>query len=42
MKTVLKILAAAVAFIGSAILLKIAAEVLGTCSHNYIDVDTID
>lgn len=42
MKTVLKILAAVAAMVGSAVLLKVAAEVLGTVSHNYIDVDTIE
>ena len=42
MKTVFKVMAAAVALVGAAVLLKIAAEVLGACSHNYIDVDTVD
>ncbi len=40
MKKLMKIIAAAAAAFGAAVLLKLAAEVLGTCSHRYIDVET--
>ena len=39
MKRLLKLLAAAVSAVAAALLLKLAAEVLGSCSHKYIDVD---
>lgn len=39
MKKVLKIAAALAAIVGAALLLKLAAEVLGTCSHKYFSVD---
>lgn len=39
MRKVFKVLSAAVAVAGAAMLLKLAAEVLGTCSHRYIDVE---
>ena len=38
MKIFFKILVATVSLVGAAVLLKIAAEVMGTCSHNYIEV----
>lgn len=38
MKKILRILAAATAVVGAALLLKLAAEVLGSCSHKYFDV----
>lgn len=39
MKKVLKIAAALAAIVGAALLLKLAAEVLGACSHKYFSVD---
>ncbi len=39
MKNLLKILAAAVAAACAALLLKLAAEVMGSCLHKYIEVD---
>lgn len=39
MKMFLKILTALVSLFGAAVLVKLAAEVMGSCSHSYIDVD---
>ncbi len=39
MKKVLRILAALLATAAAALLVKLAAEVMGECSHKYIDVD---
>ena len=39
MKKMLRILAAAAAAAGAAMLLKLAAEVLSSCSHKYINVE---
>ncbi len=39
MKKVLKIIAALAAIAGAALLLKLAAEVLNSCSHKYFCVD---
>lgn len=38
MKTLLKVLAAACACACAALLLRLAAEVMGSCSHRYIEV----
>ena len=40
MKIFLRILSAAAATVGAALLLKLAAEVLSSCSHRYIDVES--
>ena len=40
MKNVLKVLAALAAVAGAALLLKLAADVLGACSHKYFEVET--
>ena len=38
MKTFLKILAAALSLVCAGLFIKLAAEVSGACSHNYIEV----
>lgn len=39
MKAILKTLAALVAVAAAALLLKLAAEVMGACSHTYFEVE---
>lgn len=39
MKTILKTLAAVVAVAAAALLLKLAAEVIGSCNHTYFEVE---
>lgn len=39
MKIILKTLAAMVAVAAAALLLKLAAEVIGTCNHTYFEVE---
>ena len=39
MKNFLKIIAALLSLAGAAILIKLSADVMGECSHSYIEVD---